>query len=62
MSRRAYLAAEANRILLLINDLDSDDLAVREKAMADLAALGPTAEAGLRLHLKGQPSSEPPDG
>jgi RNA polymerase sigma factor (sigma-70 family) len=42
----------------LVTDLDSDDFRVREKAAADLEAMGEEAEPALRRALEGKPSAE----
>jgi hypothetical protein len=46
------------RVARLIADLDDDAFAVREKAQAELRALGGEAEPALREALKGKPSPE----
>jgi WD40 repeat protein len=46
------------RIETLIRDLDADDFDVREKATADLEALGPAALAALRKALETSKSAE----
>jgi WD40 repeat protein len=46
------------RVARLIADLDDDAFAVREKARAELHALGGEAEPALREALKGKPSLE----
>jgi RNA polymerase sigma factor (sigma-70 family) len=54
---RPVSAAEGARIARWIADLDSDEFAVREKAMTELARSG-VAEAALRKVLEGRPSLE----
>jgi RNA polymerase sigma factor (sigma-70 family) len=46
------------RVARLIAQLDSDDFGARERASAELAACGQTAEAALRAALKGDASAE----
>jgi WD40 repeat protein len=49
---------DERRIARLIADLDHDDFAVREKASAELEAVGPRAEPALRRALGGEVSLE----
>jgi RNA polymerase sigma factor (sigma-70 family) len=51
-------AEDGKRLGRLIDDLDHDDFAVREKAEAELGKRGATAEAALRKALEGTPSAE----
>jgi RNA polymerase sigma factor (sigma-70 family) len=55
--RRAQ-AADPQRVRTLLADLDSERFAVREKAQADLEALGELAEAALRQALANKPTLE----
>jgi Tol biopolymer transport system component len=48
----------AKRLARLVADLDDDDYAVREKATAELARMGPAAAPALRKALDGRPSAE----
>jgi hypothetical protein len=52
--------ADAKQTAQLIKDLDSEEFAVREKAMDDLEKLGEDAETTLRQALKGDLSEEAP--
>jgi roadblock/LC7 domain-containing protein len=60
LRRRLPVLSEADdkRIEKLIAALDDDAFAVREKATADLAAMGLAAKAALRRCLEGKPSVE----
>ncbi len=49
---------DAERVNILIADLDSDRYAVRDKASKDLQALGPAARTHLRQALEKKPSVE----
>jgi hypothetical protein len=51
-------APAADRVARLIADLDAPRFAAREKAEADLRALGPQAEPFLQRALKASPSAE----
>jgi hypothetical protein len=51
-------ALDNKRIAALIADLDSDQFAVREKAVAELAKLGEAADTALQNTLKGSPTLE----
>jgi hypothetical protein len=51
-------AADEARMTRLIADLDSDRIAVREKAAQELEQLGDIAEPALRKALAGPPSAE----
>jgi hypothetical protein len=51
-------AADPQHVARLIAALDDDAFLVREKATAQLEALGQTAEPALRNALAGQPSAE----
>jgi hypothetical protein len=55
---RPVAVVPAERLKRLIADLDDDDFEVRERASAELAKLGGSAEGALREALKGQPSAE----
>jgi Tol biopolymer transport system component len=48
----------AKRLARLLADLDNDAFAVREKATAEIARMGPAAEPALRRALGGKPSPE----
>ncbi len=56
--RPAPAPAERNHVARLIADLESNDFAVREKAMEELRQLGERAEPGLREALKDKPALE----
>jgi WD40 repeat protein len=56
--RPAPEPAERRHVAQLIADLDSEDFAVREKAMEQLRQLGERAEPGLREALKNKPALE----
>jgi RNA polymerase sigma factor (sigma-70 family) len=49
---------DAERLARLTRDLDNDQLAVRQRAVQELAELGDTAEPALRRSLQGTPSLE----
>ncbi len=49
---------DSRRITQLLDDLDNDRFASREKAKAELMALGELAESALRKALEGQPPPE----
>src|SRR5262249_51648889 len=51
-------AIDAERVALLVSQLDSDTFAQREKASQSLADLGPAAEAALRAALEKAESLE----
>jgi WD40 repeat protein len=55
---RPVAEADAGRMRQLVADLDSDRFAVRERAEADLEALGEQAGPALRQVLQGHPSLE----
>jgi hypothetical protein len=55
---RPVSVVQPKEIALLLADLDSDGFGVREKATAELAKLGESAEPALRQALEGQPSQE----
>ena len=55
---RPARAADAEEIARLIRDLDDDDIDVRERADARLAARGADAAPALRKALEGGPSAE----
>jgi WD40 repeat protein len=55
---RPAAAMDAKRVPQLIEDLDSDQFAVREAATRELAKLSDRAEAKLRSALEGKPSLE----
>ncbi|OAI48365.1 hypothetical protein AYO44_07260 [Planctomycetaceae bacterium SCGC AG-212-F19] len=52
------VAVDAKRIAQLIADLDGDRFPVRQKASAELAAIGPLARPALEKALAGNPSLE----
>lgn len=56
--RPAAEPAERRRVARLVDELDSEDFAVREKAMEQLQQLGERAEPGLREALRGKPALE----
>jgi WD40 repeat protein len=51
-------AVDRDRLARMLADLDADSFARREKAIAELARLGPLAEPGLRRLLENKPSAE----
>jgi RNA polymerase sigma factor (sigma-70 family) len=56
--RMRLVAVEPGRAAKLLADLDSDDLATRQKASQQLAQLGPAVEPALRQALAGRPPLE----
>jgi WD40 repeat protein len=56
--RLRRVAEVEGRVNLLIDDLDADSFAVREKASGALERLGPEAGFALRLALQGSPGPE----
>lgn len=58
LGQRLILAPTDKRIPQLINDLNSDEFAIRDKATSELSRLGDAAMPALRKALEGTPSLE----